>query len=70
MGPCAIGHADAEAIESHPWSRIDLYALRFEPLYQYPLCGGPRLSKRLPVPLFGNDPVGEARLLGGLREGG
>ena len=43
--------------------RVDLYPLRFEPLYQYRPWGGRRLSQRLSAPLPGTDPVGEAWLL-------
>ena len=44
---------------SHP----PLYPLRFEPIYQYRLWGGRRLSDVLKAPLPDNDPVGEAWVL-------
>jgi len=44
-------------------TRIDLYPLRFEPLFQYRPWGGRRLSKQLSAPLSGTEPVGEAWLL-------
>jgi mannose-6-phosphate isomerase len=44
-------------------SRIPLYPLRFEPIYQYRLWGGRRLTKLLAAPLPGDDPIGEAWLL-------
>jgi mannose-6-phosphate isomerase len=40
-----------------------LYPLRFQPIYQYRLWGGRRLSHLLSAPLPGNDPIGEAWLL-------
>ncbi|MGO9930478.1 MAG: type I phosphomannose isomerase catalytic subunit [Steroidobacteraceae bacterium] len=40
-----------------------LYPLRFEPLYQYRLWGGRRLSSLLTAPLPGEGPIGEAWLL-------
>jgi mannose-6-phosphate isomerase len=40
-----------------------LYPLRFEPIYQYRLWGGRRLSNLLSAPLPGNGPIGEAWLL-------
>jgi mannose-6-phosphate isomerase len=40
-----------------------LYPLRFEPLYQYRLWGGRRLSKLLAAQLPSDDPIGEAWLL-------
>src|SRR5664280_1982234 len=42
---------------------ISLYPLRFEPIYQYRLWGGRRLSGLLSTPLPGNGPIGEAWLL-------
>ena len=42
---------------------ILLYPLRFEPIYQYRLWGGRRLSNLLSAPLPGEDPVGEAWIL-------
>ena len=40
-----------------------LYPLRFEPIYQYRLWGGHRLSGLLKAPSPGNEPVGEAWVL-------
>jgi len=40
-----------------------LYPLRFEPIYQYRLWGGRRLSGLLSAPLPGDGPVGEAWVL-------
>jgi mannose-6-phosphate isomerase len=40
-----------------------LYPLRFEPIYQYRLWGGRRLSGLLSAPLLGNGPIGEAWVL-------
>jgi len=42
---------------------ISLYPLRFEPIYQYRLWGGRRLSGLLSTPLPGDGPIGEAWLL-------
>lgn len=39
---------------------ITLYPLRFEPIYQYRLWGGRRLSGLLSAPLPGDGPIGEA----------
>jgi mannose-6-phosphate isomerase len=44
-------------------SQIPLYPLRFEPIYQYRLWGGRRLSKLLSSPLPGGGPIGEAWVL-------
>jgi mannose-6-phosphate isomerase len=44
-------------------SRIRLYPLRFEPIYQYRLWGGRRLAELLAAPLPGDGPIGEAWLL-------
>src|SRR5665213_3096569 len=41
-------------------SRTSLYPLRFEPIYQYRLWGGRRLSDLLSSPLPDEGPVGEA----------
>jgi len=41
----------------------ELYPLRFEPIYQYRLWGGRRLSGLLSAPLPGNRPIGEAWVL-------
>jgi mannose-6-phosphate isomerase len=42
---------------------ITLYPLRFEPIYQYRLWGGRRLSGLLSAPLPGDGPIGEAWVL-------
>jgi len=42
---------------------IPLYPLRFEPIFQYRLWGGRRLTHWLSAPLPGDGPVGEAWLL-------
>ena len=44
-------------------SEMTLYPLRFEPIYQYRLWGGRRLSGLLSAPLPGHGPIGEAWLL-------
>ncbi len=44
-------------------SRIPLYPLRFEPIYQYRLWGGRRLPKLLAAPPPDDEPIGEAWLL-------
>jgi mannose-6-phosphate isomerase len=44
-------------------SAISLYPLRFEPIYQYRLWGGRRLSGLLSTPLPADGPVGEAWVL-------
>jgi mannose-6-phosphate isomerase len=44
-------------------SQILLYPLRFEPIYQYRIWGGRRLTDLLTAPLPGNDPIGEAWVL-------
>jgi mannose-6-phosphate isomerase len=44
-------------------SRVPLYPLRFEPIYQYRLWGGRRLAELLAAPLPGDGPIGEAWLL-------
>ena len=44
-------------------SRISLYPLRFEPIYQYRLWGGRRLASLLSAPLPGDGPIGEAWVL-------
>jgi mannose-6-phosphate isomerase len=44
-------------------TQIPLYPLRFEPIYQYRLWGGRRLSKLLSSPLPGSGPIGEAWVL-------
>ena len=42
---------------------MPLYPLRFEPIYQYRLWGGRRLSGLLSAPLPGDGPIGEAWIL-------
>jgi mannose-6-phosphate isomerase len=44
-------------------NQVPLYPLRFEPIYQYRLWGGRRLSHLLSTPLPGDGPIGEAWLL-------
>ena len=44
-------------------SQMPLYPLRFEPIYQYRLWGGRRLSGLLSAPLPGGGPIGEAWIL-------
>jgi len=44
-------------------TEIPLYPLRFDPIYQYRLWGGRRLSDLLSTPLPGNGPIGEAWIL-------
>jgi mannose-6-phosphate isomerase len=46
-----------------PMDRAQLYPLRFEPIYQYRMWGGRRLSGLLSTPLPGDGPVGEAWVL-------
>jgi mannose-6-phosphate isomerase len=41
-------------------SEVPLYPLRFDPIYQYRLWGGRRLSGLLSTPLPGDGPIGEA----------
>jgi mannose-6-phosphate isomerase len=44
-------------------NQIPLYPLRFDPIYQYRLWGGRRLSGLLSMPLPGDGPIGEAWIL-------
>ena len=44
-------------------SEVCLYPLRFDPIYQYRLWGGRRLSGLLSAPLPGDGPIGEAWVL-------
>ena len=44
-------------------NQMPLYPLRFEPIYQYRLWGGRRLSDLLSAPLPGGGPFGEAWIL-------
>jgi mannose-6-phosphate isomerase len=44
-------------------SLVNLYPLRFEPIYQYRLWGGRRLADILTAPLPGDGPIGEAWIL-------
>jgi hypothetical protein len=41
-------------------NQMPLYPLRFDPIYQYRLWGGRRLSGLLSAPLPGDGPIGEA----------
>ena len=43
--------------------KVPMYPLRFEPIYQYRVWGGRRLSELLTAPLPGDGPIGEAWLL-------
>ena len=43
--------------------KAQLYPLRFDPIYQYRLWGGRRLSRLLSAPLPGDGPIGEAWVL-------
>ena len=43
--------------------KVSMYPLRFEPIYQYRVWGGRRLSELLTAPLPGDGPIGEAWLL-------
>jgi mannose-6-phosphate isomerase len=43
--------------------QIQLYPLKFEPIYQYRIWGGRRLDNLLSKPLPAHDPVGEAWIL-------
>jgi mannose-6-phosphate isomerase len=43
--------------------KTQLYPLRFDPIYQYRLWGGRRLSGLLSMPLPGDEPIGEAWIL-------
>jgi mannose-6-phosphate isomerase len=47
----------------HIISKMILYPLRFEPIYEYRLWGGRRLANLLSTPLPGDSPIGEAWLL-------
>jgi mannose-6-phosphate isomerase len=42
---------------------LQLYPLKFEPIYQYRIWGGRRFSKLMEKPLPKNDPIGEAWIL-------
>ena len=44
-------------------NQIPMYPLRFDPIYQYRLWGGRRLSGLLSTPLPGDGPIGEAWVL-------
>ena len=44
-------------------TKLPMYPLRFEPIYQYRLWGGRRLAELLTAPLPGDGPIGEAWLL-------
>src|SRR3954453_16683052 len=43
--------------------KVPMYPLRFEPIYQYRVWGGRRLSELMTAPLEGDGPIGEAWLL-------
>jgi mannose-6-phosphate isomerase len=67
MEPIAIAAADNDqrpTAECESWAKVmseaPLYPLRFEPIYQYRLWGGRRLSGLLSTPLPGDGPIGEA----------
>src|SRR5271166_2218132 len=51
------------SIKRHDMSTLPMYPLPFEPIYQYRLWGGRRLSELLTAPLPGTGPIGEAWLL-------
>jgi mannose-6-phosphate isomerase len=42
---------------------IELYPLKFEPIYQYRLWGGRKLANLLSKPLPNDGPIGEAWIL-------
>ncbi len=44
-------------------NKAQLYPLRFEPIYQYRLWGGRRLSGLFSTPPPGDGPIGEAWVL-------
>lgn len=50
-------------LKKNAMNQIDLYPLKFEPIYQYRLWGGRRLANLLSAPLPGDGPIGEAWLL-------
>jgi mannose-6-phosphate isomerase len=50
-------------LKRHTINQTLLYPLRFEPIYQYRLWGGRRLSDLLTAPLPGDGPIGEAWVL-------
>jgi mannose-6-phosphate isomerase len=50
-------------VEPRDPTRTALYPLRFEPIYEYRLWGGRRLSDLLAAPLPGDGPIGEAWVL-------
>src|SRR5580704_8182027 len=43
--------------------KVPFYPLRLEPIYEYRVWGGRRLSELLTAPLPGDGPIGEAWLL-------
>ena len=49
--------------QKHSGSKMLLYPLKFEPIYQYRLWGGRHLADLLTVPLPGEGPIGEAWIL-------
>src|SRR5665213_3292639 len=51
------------SVGTQSMNQIPLYPLRFDPIYQYRLWGGRRLSDLLSAPLPGDGPIGEAWVL-------
>jgi mannose-6-phosphate isomerase len=49
--------------QKHSGSKMLLYPLKFEPIYQYRLWGGRHLADLLTAPLPGKGPIGEAWIL-------
>jgi mannose-6-phosphate isomerase len=56
----ALGSASAPKVVM---PNLQLYPLRFAPIYQYRLWGGRELTKWFKTPLPGDDPIGEAWVL-------
>jgi len=50
-------------LNQSPMNQIPMYPFRFEPIYQYRIWGGRRLSNFLSAPLPGDGPIGEAWVL-------
>jgi mannose-6-phosphate isomerase len=44
-------------------SKINMYPLRFEPIYEYRIWGGRHLADLLSTPLPDDGPIGEAWML-------
>jgi mannose-6-phosphate isomerase len=61
--PNETGYVQGPREQSASASRIALYPLRFEPIYQYRLWGGRRLAGLLNMALPGDAPIGEAWVL-------